>query len=240
MDYNPKLLTDPQEIDIDAFAQNYLGAHQSYEYLSHCGVYLGMTVFNDTNRVEIYDPVMQVADYTSAKANTIIIDRSLLEDDQDQRYRYTVGHECGHIGLGHQAYFGYDPNQITLDQLYGTGSPAIVRCRMNNARGRSQDTRSWSDEDWMEWQADNFSSCLLLPRKAIVRLSNMIDNGYDYPGSHGLPSLIDAVPKVFNVSHEAAMIRLRQLGYVNNHFSPKPESRSYVEFYTFASLGICV
>ena len=45
MDYDPKLLTDPQELDVDAFAQNYLGAHQSYEYLSHCGVYLGMTVF---------------------------------------------------------------------------------------------------------------------------------------------------------------------------------------------------
>ena len=199
-----------------------------------------MTVFNDTDRVEIYDPVMKRADYTSAKANTIIIDCTLLEDGQDQRCRFTMGHECGHIGLGHRAYLGYDPDQITLDQLYGMGAPALVRCRVNSGRGRSRDTRYWNDEDWLEWQADNFSSCLLFPKKAIIRLKDMIDSGYDYPGSHGMPSLIDAVPRIFNVSHEAAMIRLRQLGYVNDRFSPKPEKRSCTEFYTLASLGICV
>ena len=203
-DYDPKLLTEPQAIDIDAVAQNYLGAHQSFEYLSHCGIYLGMTVFNDTNRVEIFDPVLQQADYTSAKANTIIIDRTLLEQDQEHRYRFTMGHECGHLGLGHGA----------AEAARGKG----VRCRVNGSRARGRDPRFWRDEDWMEWQADNFASCILLPRKAIGKLKAMIDDGFDYEGSHGLPSLVGAVPVVFNVSNEAAMIRLKQLGFVKDRF----------------------
>ena len=49
-DFMPDALITPQEIDIDSFAQNYLGMDQDFQYLSHCGVYLGMTVFNDTQK----------------------------------------------------------------------------------------------------------------------------------------------------------------------------------------------
>ena len=38
------------------------------------GVYLGMTVFNDTDKVPVYDPIQNRAEYISARANTIIID----------------------------------------------------------------------------------------------------------------------------------------------------------------------
>lgn len=50
-DFNPDAMHTPQEIDIDLFVQDYLGADQDFQYLSHCGVYLGMTVFNDTDKV---------------------------------------------------------------------------------------------------------------------------------------------------------------------------------------------
>ena len=53
-DFMPDALERPQEIDIDSFAQNYLGMDQDFQYLSHCGVYLGMTVFNDTDKVPVY------------------------------------------------------------------------------------------------------------------------------------------------------------------------------------------
>ena len=237
MEYDPRVLEEPQAVDVDSFAQNYLGAHQSYEYLSHCGIYLGMTVFNDTNRVVIFDPDTGLADYTSAKANTIIIDRTLLEKEQEKRYRFTEGHECGHLGLGHGAYFGYDPYQMTIAQFFDDAEPAMVRCRANSTRARSDNTRYWRDADWLEWQADTFASCLLLPQKAILKLNDMIRDGYDYPGSHGLPSLIDAVPKIFKVSHEAAMIRLRQMGLVRDRFTRK-EKYDYEAYFAPAAQDI--
>ena len=81
-DFNPAAMQKPQEIDIDLFVQDYLGADQDFQYLSHCGVYLGMTVFNDTDKVPVYDPIQKRAEYISARANTIIIDQTLLEENQ--------------------------------------------------------------------------------------------------------------------------------------------------------------
>lgn len=108
----------PQEIDIDLLAQDYLGMEQDFQYLSHCGVYLGMTVFNDTDKVPVYDPSTNRAEYISAKAHTVIIDRTLLENNQEHRYRFTMGHEAGHEFL-HKEYFAYDPDQLTIWDLNG-------------------------------------------------------------------------------------------------------------------------
>ena len=90
-DFMPEALKSPQEIDIDLLAQDYLGMDQDFQYLSHCGVYLGMTVFNDTDKVPVYDPQNNCADYISAKAHTVIIDKTLLEENQEHRYRFTMG-----------------------------------------------------------------------------------------------------------------------------------------------------
>ena len=76
-DFMPEALKSPQEIDIDLLAQDYLGMDQDFQYLSHCGVYLGMTVFNDTDKVPVYDPQNNCAEYISAKAHTVIIDKTL-------------------------------------------------------------------------------------------------------------------------------------------------------------------
>ena len=105
-DFMPEALKSPQEIDIDLLAQDYLGMDQDFQYLSHCGVYLGMTVFNDTDKVPVYDPQNNCADYISAKAHTVIIDKMLLEENQEHRYRFTMGHEAGHEFL-HKEYFAW-------------------------------------------------------------------------------------------------------------------------------------
>ena len=80
-DFMPEALKSPQEIDIDLLAQDYLGMDQDFQYLSHCGVYLGMTVFNDTDKVPVYDPQNNCADYISAKAHTVIIDKTIRNTD---------------------------------------------------------------------------------------------------------------------------------------------------------------
>jgi len=78
-EFMPEALKTPQEIDIDLFVQDYLGMEQDFQYLSHCGIYLGMTVFNDTDKIPVYNPVDHCAEYISARAHTVIIDNTLLE-----------------------------------------------------------------------------------------------------------------------------------------------------------------
>ncbi|MEG1926349.1 MAG: hypothetical protein RR415_11460, partial [Ruthenibacterium sp.] len=69
-DFCPEAMRVPMTIDIDSFVETYLGFTQDYQYLSHNGIYLGMTVFCDTNKVPVYDPAHERAEYISAKAGT--------------------------------------------------------------------------------------------------------------------------------------------------------------------------
>lgn len=212
-EFNPEAMVTPQEVDIDLFAQDYLGMEQDFQYLSHCGVYLGMTVFNDTDKVPIYDPLKKQADYISAKAHTVIIDKSLLAENQEHRYRFTMGHEASHEYL-HKEYFAYDPNQITLFDLMGNGPAAMVQCRVDSKKMEQQPTEIWTDKDWMEWQANALSSSMLMP-KSMVKLV-VEETERQQKGSNMLHyAIVDAISTVFNVSYEAATIRLKQLGYLH-------------------------
>ena len=112
-DFQPEVLTNPSPVDIEGFIEFYLGMTPDYQYLSHNGVYLGMTVFNDTNKVPVFDPATNRAEYISAKARTVIIDNRLLDESQRHRYRFTLGHEGGH-DIFHSGYFSYNPDQVSI------------------------------------------------------------------------------------------------------------------------------
>lgn len=77
-DFQPRALKEPQAVDVDGFLEMYLGVTPDYQYLSHNMIYLGMSVFHDTDSIPVYDPVTDRVEYFSAKANTVIFDRRLL------------------------------------------------------------------------------------------------------------------------------------------------------------------
>lgn len=86
----------------------------------------------------------------------IVIDESLdpeANPAKEGRYRYTAAHEVGHWRL-HRALFWKDPAQVSL--LEPNAAPSVV-CRSSQAKER------------IEFQADLYASCLLMPRQAIRR-----------------------------------------------------------------------
>ena len=89
-DFQPEVLTNPSPVDIEGFIEFYLGMTPDYQYLSHNGVYLGVTVFNDTNKVPVFDPATNRAEYISAKARTVIIDNRLDLMDTDDGWDFVT------------------------------------------------------------------------------------------------------------------------------------------------------
>jgi Zn-dependent peptidase ImmA (M78 family) len=84
----------------------------------------------------------------------IVIDESLDPDTnpaKEGRYRYTAAHEVGHWRL-HRGLFGKDPAQTSL--LEPNAAPNVV-CRTSQAKER------------IEFQADLYASCVLMPRKLV-------------------------------------------------------------------------
>ena len=205
-EFCPKALATPQEIDIDSFASNYLNVNQDFQYLSHNGIYLGMMVFNDTKKVIVYNPDKNEAEYLDVKARTIIIDNNLLENNQEHRYRYTMGHECGHDIL-HRGYFVKGlSNQISL---FESQDKPLIQCRA--AIKADKNKRLWTDKDWMEWQSNYMSSALLMPKSMVKNLIESIDVKNNVTKNS---IYVYTVADVFNVSIEAAKYRLSGLGSI--------------------------
>lgn len=209
-DFQPEVLTNPHPVDIERFVECYLGMTTDYQYLSHNGIYLGMTVFNDTNKVPIYVPAKKEADYISATAQTVIIDNQLLVPGQEHRYRFTLGHEGAHSIL-HTEYFRYNPNQYTLFDT----APPMIQCRVDNTQYGRKSPTVWNDRDRMEYQANRLSSAILMPRCTLATLMEAFKNH----GNHDTQVMAlmgYAVASKFGVSREAAVIRLKELGYIPN------------------------
>ena len=203
-EFMPEIVEDPQPFNVDGFAENYLGLQLDYQYLSNDARYLGMMVFNDTDRVIVYLPDADQAEYMHADQGTVIIDCSLLAKKQEHRYRFTMGHECGHW-VFHRSYYGYDASQLNL---FDTQLP-YIKCRESLEYDCYGFTNKWEDSKWMEWHADHFSAGLLMPETAVHLLLNR-----ELSGNSSEQRKITLVSERFNVSEKAAFLRLQELGLI--------------------------
>jgi Predicted Zn peptidase len=86
----------------------------------------------------------------------IVIDQSLdpeANPSMEGRYRFTLAHEGGGHWRLHRHLFAQDPAQASLSN---EAAPPLVVCRSSQAKER------------IEWQADFYASCLLMPRKLVM------------------------------------------------------------------------
>lgn len=214
-DFCPQAIETPQAINVEGLVEQYLHSEQEYQYLSNNGLYLGMTVFNDTDKVIVYDSETNRAEYMSVKAGTIIIDNSLLEDGQEHRFRFTIGHEVGHVLL-HGPYFGYNPDQIGLfDKETNNIQEPFIRCRKNIIFQRGSRPIFQTDNDWMEWQANAIASAILMPRHAVLKLADNCRSNPPFSFGTALSrceQMALSMTEVFNVSSDAALYRMQRLG----------------------------
>lgn len=204
VDFDNTILLDPHAIDIDRFVERYLKKTVDFMYLSHCGVYLGATVFQTTDSLPVYIPEENCADYAHVDAGTIIIDGTLDDESKEHRYRYTLGHEGGHSVL-HTSYF---LNTIGSKERDQTG--LYIRCRADFRIGKNRysSIRNLTDEERAEQQANRFSAAVLMPQSAMrILLARKPYNGK----TEWIENATTQISKTFNVSREAAFYRLKDL-----------------------------
>jgi hypothetical protein len=147
-----------------------------------------------------------VTDFAPGLRPCVRIRRDLSEDPRrGHRLRTTLAHELAHVVL-HNFIWWFD--QGTLDAT--RASALSPRCHRRRVFGPA---------DWMEWQAAYASGALLMPRET---LRTALDDA-----GRGSPPFVRSTPgrerlrraqRTFDVSAEAASVRLLQLGYV----SPRP------------------
>lgn len=223
--YCPQVINEPQPLDIDVLVELDLGFNVEYAYLSHNQCYAGMMVFNDS------DVIISLKDLTSnpktgkfeleyltERGNTILIDRT-IDNESDRAFRrFTLGHEAGHGVLHHNVFYknsdqiSFFDNDANIDDHQST----YIACRTTDLKKTGN---GWGMLETLEWQANTFSSCLLMNEKAVNKLVKQM--GYynkmlTYQESYNLAM---KVSEVFDVSKSAALVRLKVLGYINNNYS---------------------
>ena len=116
--------------------------------------------FNDTHRLFGIprDPEAD-ADILGAiilDERRIVIDESLDPEEnafKEGRYRFTLAHEGGGHWRLHRQLLARDPAQ---QSLFSKSDQPLVVCRSSQAKER------------IEWQADYYASCLLIPKNLLI------------------------------------------------------------------------
>jgi Zn-dependent peptidase ImmA (M78 family) len=157
------------------------------------------------------------------KSREIYVDRTLVADSP--RFRFTLAHEVGHLIL----HRNIRPDSITRERK------KIVDTRQQLRLGRGVQR---SELDWIEWQANQFASALLLPRPILQRTLISVQQECDITSRLGtiyvdaqainihnyyrtLHMLIDRLP----VSRTVLIIRLKTLGLL---IDDSPLARAHI------------
>lgn len=159
-----------------------------------------------------YGPNVEgVTEFFKGKKPIVKISVDLTEQGfRENRLRTTLAHEYGHVHL-HRYLFELEGNQGELYRSSSADANKVI-CK-RDAIVEAKPT------DWMEWQANYFSSAILMPISKIKKIVEqfrqqghlqefIIDN------SDSALGLITAVKESFQVSSEAARIRLLQLKFI--------------------------
>jgi Zn-dependent peptidase ImmA (M78 family) len=170
----------------------------------------------------------------------IVIDENLDPEEnpaRESRYRFTLAHEGGGHWRLHRLLFAKDAAQASL---FGGKTDLSMICRSSQAKER------------VEWQADFYASCLLMPRKLVFaawdeafpdrkqrvlapnapvdhpfvevsRMSRQIDD-YDFSESddEALDRIAQPFAEKFLVSPIAMRIRLEKLGLLMREVRHQP------------------
>jgi hypothetical protein len=96
-------------------------------------------------------------------SSQIMVDESLDPEEfpeKEPRYRFTLAHEIGHFRL-HRELFS---TTATCDELFAGPIPAVFLSK-----------KFIQTKPRIEWQADYYSSCILMPRHLVIAAWNEID-----------------------------------------------------------------
>lgn len=166
--------------------------------------------------------ILGVTEFEKGKRPRISLNRDLTGsalDDGDApqgvrgRWRATLAHEASHVLL-HRILFEFDENQGELFPAPTARGAQLLRCLKRDV-GHSVRT-----SDWREVQANQGMAALLMPKRIFTRLVRTELNelgltGADLgKGNSAAMKLAQYLSSRFDVSAQAALIRLKTTGYL--------------------------
>ncbi len=155
--------------------------------------------------IDIYDSVTKEYIGLEVQKGTVFIDSYINHSGRENN---TLAHECVHW-YKHRPYFiHHSKKEDTLAIAF--------RCPIR--RIEEDESDSWSDAEWMEWQAGGIAPRILMPKEMVkIKIKELFITYHSSSGEINrialLRNVIDDLAKFFCVSKQSAKIRMIELGY---------------------------
>ena len=202
LENSPDSLNKAIQTDIEYIIENKLNISLQYLKLDTTNNLLGMTIMNPM-KVKYLDENLQIVEGMFDR-NTILINEFLaIEKNQEHRLYFTLAHEIGHwylqrkdayLDSGQQSLFGQDAIKSSVNRF-------IENIEIFQKLKRK---KLVTEEDWIEWQANYFASCILMPKKMFTNEDIKLQN-------KNVIEKVETLSKVFNVSEEATAYRMKEI-----------------------------
>lgn len=218
-DYQPNLLVEPQPLNIELFAEQYLNACLEIRQITPNRAILGVTVFNG-GLVPVYDSFKGTLVPLEVPERTIMIEQGIINTRESGRFNFTLAHEAA----GHLACHS-DVNISTGAICRQERGAVVFMCRPEVASYSPGFKRT--PEEWLEWQADYMAGAILMPAVTVeMTIDRFLRDEGILGGRFGrqqirinsrLQLLIAKyIGRIYRTSAAAAKVRLQNLGYLSS------------------------
>lgn len=200
--YYPQALTQPTPVPVETIVSEMgLSIHQ--EKLTIDNSVFGKMVFKDTD-VEVIEDEKLVSKHFNK--GSILVDKDVVFKRNVGSYNNTVIHECVHWEL-HKVFHEV---KMVLDKDHSQVSSWTEE--------NLADSSMWTSLDWMEWQANGIAPRILMPKvQTRIKIRELFQTltlvNPDISRSELVQEVVDNLATFFEVSRQAAKIRMIDLGF---------------------------
>lgn len=200
--YYPQALTQPTPVPVETIVfEMGLSIHQ--EKLTIDNSVFGKMVFKDTD-VEVIEDEQLVSKHFNK--GSILVDKDVVFKRNVGSYNNTVIHECVHWEL-HKVFHEV---KMVLDKNHSQVSSWTEE--------NLADSSMWTSLDWMEWQANGIAPRILMPKvQTRIKIRELFQTltlvNPDISRSELVQEVVDNLATFFEVSRQAAKIRMIDLGF---------------------------
>ncbi|HFH8799217.1 TPA: XRE family transcriptional regulator [Streptococcus agalactiae] len=200
--YYPQALTQPTPVPVETIVSEMgLSIHQ--EKLTIDNSVFGKMVFKDTD-VEVIEDEQLISKHFNK--GSILVDKDVVFKRNVGLYNNTVIHECVHWEL-HKVFHEV---KMVLDKDHSQVSSWTEE--------NLADSSMWTSLDWMEWQANGIAPRILMPKvQTRIKIRELFQTltlvNPDISRSELVQEVVDNLATFFEVSRQAAKIRMIDLGF---------------------------
>lgn len=223
--YCPEALEQPMPVPIEAIAEKLgLIIIQNHRITEDFSV-IGEICFS-SGEIPVWDLFKCVKQNLHVNRGTILVDACTYLEQNLGRVKNTLAHEVFHWHR-HRLY-------AAIKQILRQEKVIACRCPVENVYPGEEE--SWTDEQRMEWQANNIAPRILMPLGQFKQKVDELYKQYDYVGTPlkliTMECIAQDLASFYEVSRQSVLIRMMECGYPEANsiytYNSSARTRAYI------------